>query len=92
MQGLSDQELLDSRRATSSDSRVDAALQFALRVVETHGWVSDADLASLRAASYSDTEISEIVAVVMFVTFTNYFNHVAETEVDFPRVAALATH
>ena len=48
---------------------------------------SDADLASVRKAGYTDGEITEIVANVAVNIFTNYFNHVAQTEVDFPRVS-----
>ena len=92
MQGLSDQALLDSRQGTSTDSRTNAALTFALRVVETRGWVSDDDLAALRRASFSDTEITEIVGQTLLMTFNNTFNHIAETVVDFPPVPALASH
>lgn len=90
MQGLSDEELLDSRRGSSTDSRTEAALRLAERIVETRGWVSDEDLGAARAAGYSETEIAEIVAQVMLITFSNTFNHVAETDVDFPAVPALA--
>ncbi len=35
---------------------------------------------------HGDAEIAEIVAVVAWKTFANYFNHVAGTDVDFPAV------
>jgi len=57
-------------------------------VVTERGWVSDEDLAAVRAAGTSDAEIAEVVAHVAVNTFSNYFNHVAETDVDFPKVAA----
>ena len=37
-------------------------------------------------AGYTDGDIAELVANVAANIFTNYFNHVARTEVDFPRV------
>jgi alkylhydroperoxidase family enzyme len=40
----------------------------------------------VRAAGYDDAEILEIIATVAINIFTNYFNHVALTEVDFPLV------
>jgi alkylhydroperoxidase family enzyme len=43
-------------------------------------------MAAVRTAGYSDAEITEIVANVAVNIFTNYFNLVAQTEVDFPRV------
>jgi hypothetical protein len=40
----------------------------------------------VKAAGFSDGDIAEIVANVAINIFTNYFNHVARTDVDFPRV------
>ena len=82
--GLSDGELTDARRASSPDSRVEAALQFARQLVDKRGRVSDDDLNHVRRAGYGDAEIAEIVAVVAWKSFANYLNHVAETEIDFP--------
>ena len=49
--------------------------------------MEDEDLTRVRRAGYGDGELAEIVAVVAWKTFANYFNHVAQTEVDFPKVA-----
>ena len=84
--GLSDSELTDARQSASSDSEIDAVLHFARQLVEKRGWVSDEDLDRIRRVGYGDGEIAEIVAVVAWKTFANYFNHVADTEVDFPAV------
>ena len=43
-------------------------------------------LKDVRAAGYSEGEIVEIVANVTANIFTNYFNHVAGTDIDFPVV------
>ncbi len=88
MVGLGDEEIADSRRGVSPDRKTEAVLQFARKVVTERGWVSDEDLAAVRAAGTSDAEIAEVVAHVAVNTFSNYFNHVAETDVDFPKVAA----
>ncbi len=88
--GLSDSELTDARQSSSPDSKVDAALHFARQLVENRGWVEDEDLERVRRADYGDGEIAEIVAVVSWKTFANYFNHVAGTEVDFPAVPQVA--
>ncbi len=88
MVGLGDEEIADSRRGVSPDRKTEAVLQFARRIVTERGWVSDDDVAAVRAAGTSDAEIAEVVAHVAVNTFSNYFNHVAETDVDFPRVAA----
>ena len=91
MRGLSRDEILDARQGTSSDGRVQAALNFAQSVVEKRGWVSDEDLENVRSAGYDDGEISEIVAHVVLNIFRNYFNHVAETPIDFPKADPLPT-
>jgi len=70
----------------SSDPALDAALVFARAVVEKRGFVSDDDIAAVRAAGHDDGAIAEIVAHVVSNIFTNYVNHVAETEIDFPKV------
>lgn len=51
--------------------------------------VGDAGVQSLREAGLSEGEIVEVVANVVLNILTNYINHVADTPVDFPRVAEL---
>ncbi|MSR64085.1 MAG: carboxymuconolactone decarboxylase family protein, partial [Planctomycetes bacterium] len=53
------------------------------------GLVSASDLAAVRAAGFGDDAIAEVVANVALNLFTNYFNHVAGTAVDFPAAPAL---
>lgn len=50
--------------------------------------VADADIAAVRLAGYSDAQIVEIVQHVALNTWTNYFNEVFQTEIDFPVVTA----
>jgi uncharacterized peroxidase-related enzyme len=86
MAGLGDEEIADSRRGVSPDRKTEAVLRFARQVVTERGWVSDDDVAAVRAGGATDAEIAEIIAAVALNIFTNYFNHVAATEVDFPEV------
>ena len=88
--GLSQQETCDARRAVAADDKERAALDFARKIVVDRGNVSDADVQQLRHVGYTDGEIAEIVANVALNIFTNYFNHVAGTEVDFPLAPELA--
>lgn len=82
--GLTEGETCDARRAEAQDDNERAALQFARTMVNERGRVSDDDLQAVRQAGYDDGQIAEIVANVALNIFTNYFNHVAGTEVDFP--------
>ncbi|MFO1394004.1 MAG: carboxymuconolactone decarboxylase family protein [Steroidobacteraceae bacterium] len=88
MAGLSDAEIAANRNGGSTDERAAAAVRFAVKVVEARGHVSDADVATIRAAGYSDAEVIEIVLHVALNTLTNYVNEVAETTIDFPAVKA----
>ncbi len=84
--GLTEQDLLDARRATASSDRTDAILKLARAIVLQRGEVSDATLQAARASGLGDAEIVETVAHVALHLFTNYLNHVARTVVDFPEV------
>ncbi|PPD14559.1 MAG: alkylhydroperoxidase [Methylobacterium sp.] len=84
---LDDAELAANRRGTSNDPQADAAVRFAVKVVNNRGHVSDADLAAIRSAGYSDAQIIEIVLHVALNTLTNYVNEVAKTDIDFPVVS-----
>src|SRR5262249_47910912 len=88
--GLTDQDVLDSRRGESADPKADVLLRFARTVVAKRGFVEDADIAAVRDAGYGDAEIAEVVAHVGLNVFTNYFNNVAGTTIDFPKAPALA--
>ena len=85
---LDDAEIAANREGRSHDAKAEAALRFALKVVEARGHLSDADVTEVRLAGYSDAEIVEIVSHVALNTLTNYVNEVARTAVDFPAVAA----
>lgn len=84
--GLDDDELSANLNSLSRDPKTQAALEFARRLVIERGWVNDDDLQRVRDAGYTDGAIAELVATVALNLFSNYFNHVAQTEVDFPRV------
>jgi uncharacterized peroxidase-related enzyme len=83
-------EMAANRRGRSLDVKADAALTFARKVAETRGKVSDADLAAVRAAGFSDAQVVEIVANVALNVLTNMVNNVALTDIDFPVVRAAA--
>ena len=85
--GVDQQELKRNLASESADPKILAALQFSRAIVQDRGWVGDADVQQVREAGYSDGEIIEIIATVAINTFTNYLNHIAQTEVDFPRVS-----
>ncbi|MGI9430029.1 MAG: carboxymuconolactone decarboxylase family protein [Bythopirellula sp.] len=89
--GLSEDQIRDARSGASPDRRTEAALRFARQIVEKRGFVSDADISDIRNADFGEAEITEIIGHVALNMFTNYFNHIAETEVDFPAAAEVVS-
>ena len=81
---LSSDEVALNRRGRSDDAKADAAVRFAAKVAETRGRVSEADIAAVRQAGFSDGQMVEIVGLVALNVFTNLLNVVAETDIDFP--------
>lgn len=90
--GLSESETVLARRGQPTDARERAAITLARTIVTNRGLVSDEDVRLVREAGYDDAEICEIVAHVALNLFTNYFNHLAGTEIDFPAVPNAASY
>ena len=87
---LSDAEIAANRNGHSADAKADAAIGFAVKLVNARGHVSDADVEAVKNAGYNDAQVIEIVLHVALNTLTNYVNEVAKTAIDFPEVAARA--
>jgi len=84
--GLSEDDIRFARKATAADPQDDTMLRFAQAVTLQRGDVSDADFHTLKRARFTDGQITEIIANIALNVFTNYFNVVARTDVDFPPV------
>lgn len=76
--GLDDPTIKAARHAHSSDSKVEAALQFAQKVAEYRGDVTDEEFSRMRRAGFSNEEIAEIIANVVLCIYANYFTIIAQ--------------
>lgn len=85
--GASAAEMAAAQAGESADPKTNAALRFALKLVDARGQVTDADVQALRAAGFDDEHIVEILAHVALNLFTNYVNVAFAVPVDFPAVA-----
>ena len=85
--GVKEAELASNLAGYSSDAKTQAALDFAKAIVHARGHVSDEQLQNVRNAGYSEAEVVEIIAHVAMNLFTNYFNHIAATVIDFPQAS-----
>lgn len=84
--GLSEDAIAAARSGRGSNPLNAAIAGFARALVEERGRVSAEAMAGYRQAGLDDGLILEVVANVALNVLTNYTNHVADTEVDFPVV------
>jgi AhpD family alkylhydroperoxidase len=82
--GLTHHEMQLARNATAADTKAETMLRFTRAVVLQRGDISDDDFQALRKVGFTDAQIVEIVANIALNIFSDYFNSVAKTEVDFP--------
>jgi uncharacterized peroxidase-related enzyme len=85
MKGLDEEDILNSRKGKSGNKKEQAAIHLALKIVEKRGWISDDDFTEAKNADLSDAEIIEVVANTAINLFTNYFNHIVDPALDFPK-------
>jgi uncharacterized peroxidase-related enzyme len=89
MVGLGKDDITAARQSAAADAKTDAILKFARKIVLERGELNDADVAQARAAGLTEGEVAEVIANVALNIFTNYFNHIAATVIDFPQAEAL---
>lgn len=88
--GLTPEAIMAARQGKGQNPIDNALAVFARRTVETHGQVTDADLASARSAGLTDAHLVEVIANVAINVLTNYTNNAAQTDIDFPKVDVAA--
>lgn len=84
--GATVEEMAEAQAGRSADPRTRAALQFAIKMVETRAGVTADDVDALRSTGFDDGEIVEIIAHIALNLFTNYVNVALNVPVDFPGV------
>ena len=82
--GLTEEQTIAARRGKMDDPRLGALVRFVSALHEKKGYVSDDDLSAFKKAGYTDGQVAEVVGCYALNVFTNYFNHVNNTEVDLP--------
>lgn len=87
--GLKDNEIAGVRRGTVASVRYQALADFVRAVWKKNGFIGDDELTACRGAGFDDAAVVEVIAEMSVAAFTNMFNHVNETVVDFPEPAAV---
>ena len=71
---------------TTGDAKRDALVAFVRKLAQTSGTVGDTDFAAIKAAGYSGAQLVDISLAFATTIFTNVFNRINDTEIDFPAV------
>jgi uncharacterized peroxidase-related enzyme len=71
----------------TDDAKRDALIDFVRKLAQFSGTVSDEDFAAIKTAGYTDAQLVEISLAFATTVFTNVFNRINDTEIDFPAVA-----
>lgn len=82
--GLTAAQVEAARDGQADDPRDAAVLKLAQAIVRNRGHVPPAELDAFKAAGFHDADILEVLVVVTLNIFTNYTNHIAGTDLDFP--------
>lgn len=89
--GLSPTQIAQARGGGAETPRDAALLTQARGIVDTRGRVPVAELDAFKAAGFDDAAILEVLVNVVLNLFTNYTNHLAATEIDFPEAPKAIT-
>jgi AhpD family alkylhydroperoxidase len=68
----------------SGEARIDALATFAHTLVSSRGDVPDQVVAAVKAGGVTDAQIVDTMLAIASITFTNLFNRVNGTALDFP--------
>ena len=83
---LDGDEIQRARRAESGDPHAAALLALSDAIARGRGTVDESDVKTARAAGVTDAEIAEVVGNIALNVLTNYFNILADPDIDFPVV------
>lgn len=87
--GLPDEEVIAIRRGQPETAKLAALVRFVSATFAPQARVSDDDLRAVKAAGYGDAQIVETLLVIAQTVFTNLFNRVHQTPLDFPAAPSL---
>jgi uncharacterized peroxidase-related enzyme len=85
MIGLERDAILALRQGRpSGDARNDALARFVLHLITTSGTVQTDVVIAIKLAGFTDTQIVDVAMAIATISFTNLFNRINDTTLDFP--------
>jgi uncharacterized peroxidase-related enzyme len=70
----------------TGDEKRDALIRFVRLLAGTSGTIERREFEAIKRAGYTDRQLVEISLALATTTFTNVFNRINDTDVDFPAV------
>jgi alkylhydroperoxidase family enzyme len=87
MTGLSEDVVKNLRLGLpTGDAKRDALAAFIRILATTSGTLTEEQFAAIKAAGYSDQQLVEISLAISVGIFTNMFNRINDTALDFPKI------
>ncbi len=84
MNGFTEEQVLALRQGHSTDTKLNALVNFTKEVVETKGRVSDATREAFFAAGYTDAHVVDTLMVIGDKIISNYLHNFGQFAIDFP--------
>ena len=86
--GLKPEALQQIREGNATgDLKRDALVRFVRTIARKRGTISEQEFAAIKSAGYTDAQLVDISLAFALAVFTNVFNRINDTEIDFPAVA-----
>lgn len=89
MNGFTDEQLLDIRRAKADNPKLNALVKLAASITKHRGYVDAALVEDFFAHGYTNEDLVDLVLQVSDKTAMNYLHNLTQIPVDFPLAPAL---
>ncbi|GLQ49931.1 carboxymuconolactone decarboxylase family protein [Dyella flava] len=87
MTGLKPDVLANIRAGQpTGDAKRDALAHFVRILTQTSGTIAKEEFDAIKRAGYTDVQLADISLAIAITVFTNVFNRINDTDIDFPLV------
>lgn len=88
--GFNKDEMIAIRNGEVQDTKLKALTELTKAITKSKGYPDQELINNFFDAGYSKAALAELIVLVGLNTITNYTNHIAKTEIDFPVAPELA--
>ena len=87
--GLTEDQTIRIHRGAPQEPKIAALVRFVNAAIQPGARISDEELRAVKVAGYNDAQVTEVLLAIGHTVFTNLFNRVHQTPLDFPAAPAL---